>query len=623
MSEAAAPPPPGRYDRMAALRFARFVFQQSGRSMWLALTFLILGGATEGASILLLIPVLQLLDPKAGAAGAALGGLPKLPFPEAQAWMADHHFGIVPLLAAYAVLVMAQAGFSGFKNIYMADTLYGFINRMRLDLFTSISRARWPFLMQKRGSDLDHALTADIDRVQTATFQLLILIQSLLLLAMYTGLSLLVSKAMTLFAVVVGVGVLLLLRPINRRASSYGELLTTQRQEQYRTVSEFLIGMKVARSFNAEARYVDRLGATLEGMRRESIRYMRLTTSGSLIFQAASVLGLVGFVYAALQVFHLGVSEIVVMAFIFMRVSPRFTSLQGSVQDILMNLAAFHEMRRLQLACDAERETPMLEAQPLAPLTREVRFERVRFRFATSASDVLSDIELAVPALQVTALIGASGSGKSTMADLVLGLLEPTEGAIRVDGVALEASTRRAWRDQIAYVPQEVFLLHDTIAENLRLAAPAATEAEMWEALTAANAASFIERLPARLEAVVGDRGLRLSGGERQRIALARALLRKPRLLILDEATSALDWENQSMIARAIEALRGRLTVITIAHRPSMIAFADWVVAVADGRVVESAAYADMIARPGSELNRLLAGETDATELRREPAVAG
>ena len=131
----------------------------------------------------------------------------------------------------------------------------------------------------------------------------------------------------------------------------------------------------------------------------------------------------------------------------------------------------------------------------------------------------------------------------------------------------------------------------------------------MWEALAAANAETFVRRLPDGLLTVVGDRGVRLSGGERQRIALARALLRKPLLLILDEATSALDWENQALIARSIERLRGVMTVVTIAHRVSMIAFADWVVALENGRLVETGAYGDLVQRPESRLARLVAGE--------------
>ena len=159
-------------------------------------------------------------------------------------------------------------------------------------------------------------------------------------------------------------------------------------------------------------------------------------------------------------------------------------------------------------------------------------------------------------------------------------------------------------------MPQEVLLLNDTIAANLRLTSPNAGEDELWAALAAAQLDGFVRRAPGALKTRVGDRGVRLSGGERQRLALARALLRRPQLLILDEATSALDWENQAAIARVIRGLRGRCTVITIAHRPSMIEFADWVIALEAGRVVETGAFNDLASDPATRLARMLAAES-------------
>lgn len=221
----------------------------------------------------------------------------------------------------------------------------------------------------------------------------------------------------------------------------------------------------------------------------------------------------------------------------------------------------------------------------------------------------LKGITLTIPARQITALIGPSGSGKSTLADIVAGLLTPTSGRMAVDGVAINARNRRAWRSSIAVVPQDSQLLHATLADNLRLGNPSATDEEIWHALDLASIGDLVRSLPDGLETMAGDRGTRFSGGERQRFALARALLRQPSLLILDEATSALDWENQQMIMAAIEGLRGKLTVLTIAHRPSLIGLADQVVALADGRIVEQGTYAELSARSDSTLAMLIVGE--------------
>uniref|UniRef100_UPI00359394E3 ATP-binding cassette domain-containing protein n=1 Tax=Blastomonas sp. TaxID=1909299 RepID=UPI00359394E3 len=182
-------------------------------------------------------------------------------------------------------------------------------------------------------------------------------------------------------------------------------------------------------------------------------------------------------------------------------------------------------------------------------------------------------------------------------------------GTILLDGIELTAENRRLWRDSISYVSQDSFLIHDTLAANLAFGRSDINEEDMWAALRTASADGFVSALERGLQTVVGDRGLRLSGGERQRITLARALLRKPQLLILDEATSALDWENQAIIAKAINDLRGEVTVVTIAHRPSLISFADWVVALRDGKVVETGSYAQIAGSPESYLANVISSE--------------
>ena len=575
-----------------------------------ALAFLILGSLTEGISILLLVPLLHLIgkpdqDYAVRVPQALQGLVPGGTLP------------LAAILSLLVALVALQAIFNRFKSIYMARLLYDFVNRVRMNLFESIGKARWGVFTRIRGSDLDHALNGDVDRVQVAAFSLLMFTQATLLLTGYLVVSLFISPVMTSFAILIGVVLLVALQPFRARASAYGRTLTNNRQDQYRTVSEFLGGIKVAKSLNVEASYFAELGATLDKMKADNIAFVRNSTLGTALFQVASVTGLSLFIYIALVRFHLSLAEIVVLLLVFMRVAPRFMDMQLQAQQVLINLPAYASMRALQARFDAEREPAENLAGQGAKLSLDTGLNIRDVSFAYGDGDarpVVSGITFGLPAGKVTALIGPSGSGKSTIADMLLGLLEPSEGRILADGVEITSQNRRAWRDQVAYVPQDVFLLHETIAANLRLAAPQASDDELWAALRKAHAADFVERLELKLETVVGDRGVRLSGGERQRIALARALLRKPALLILDEATSALDWQNQSLIAQSIEGLRGQMTILTIAHRPSMIAFADWVVAVENGRVVEVGQYRRLKAKAGSRLARMLSGEQSERE---------
>jgi ATP-binding cassette subfamily C protein len=214
-------------------------------------------------------------------------------------------------------------------------------------------------------------------------------------------------------------------------------------------------------------------------------------------------------------------------------------------------------------------------------------------------------VTLNIAAGRTTAIVGASGSGKSTIVDLLIGLLTPTSGAILVDGRPLRAEQLQAWRDGIGYVPQDTFLFHDSVRANLRWARPDATEDEIWRALASAAAADFVAGLPEGLDTIVGDRGVLISGGERQRLALARALLRRPVLLVLDEATSSLDSENERRIQDAIDDLYQQVTIVVVTHRLSTVRGAAVIHVLDGGRVVESGSWDELTGREDGRLREL------------------
>jgi ATP-binding cassette subfamily C protein len=193
-------------------------------------------------------------------------------------------------------------------------------------------------------------------------------------------------------------------------------------------------------------------------------------------------------------------------------------------------------------------------------------------------------------------------------------LLQPTAGRILIDGEPLAGPRLHAWRQSIGYVPQETFLFHDTVRANLLWARPEATEAEVRAALRAAAAEEFVNQLPHGLDTVTGDRGVRLSGGERQRLALARAVLRQPSILVLDEATSSLDTQNERFIQQALEQLHGELTIVLIAHRLSTVRIADQIIVLKGGRMVETGAWDDLCQREGGVFRELAAAGTTSLQ---------
>ncbi len=215
---------------------------------------------------------------------------------------------------------------------------------------------------------------------------------------------------------------------------------------------------------------------------------------------------------------------------------------------------------------------------------RDIRLENVSFGY--DEKPILRSVSMTVPARSITAVVGPSGAGKTTFADLIIGFYPVTDGRILIDGVPLDEIDMTNWRRQIGYVPQELVLFHDSILANISLGDKAIGEREAREALETAGARQFIEQLPNGLNTVVGERGSKLSGGQRQRIALARALAAKPRLLIMDEVTSALDPETEREICENIRTnLAGEVTILAITHRPAFLDIADHVYRVEDGRI--------------------------------------
>lgn len=222
------------------------------------------------------------------------------------------------------------------------------------------------------------------------------------------------------------------------------------------------------------------------------------------------------------------------------------------------------------------------------------------------STEALAGVSLEIPTGSMLALAGPSGAGKTTIADLLAGLMAPDASRVIVDRQQLTPDRMLGWRRSVALIPQEPFLFHDTIEANLGWARPEATDADVWEALSVAAADAFSRQLPDGIDSVVGDRGMRLSGGERQRLALARAILLHPDLLILDEATSSLDTESEREIRAALAALHGRTTILIIAHRLSTATEADQIIVLDHGQIIETGNWAELSQLPSGRLQALI-----------------
>jgi ABC-type multidrug transport system fused ATPase/permease subunit len=272
---------------------------------------------------------------------------------------------------------------------------------------------------------------------------------------------------------------------------------------------------------------------------------------------------------------------------------------------------------RLFQILDMEEDPPdRPDARPITGLSKSIRFRDVHFDYGEG--EILRGVDLEVRSGEVIAIVGRTGTGKSTLMDLLLRFHDPTAGSIEIDGVDLRDLKRNSFLDQVAVVTQEPFLFDETIGENIRYGRHDASDEEVREAARAASADEFIEGLPEGYQTPVGEFGLRLSGGQRQRITIARAILCNPAILVFDEATSALDAKTERAVQVAIDALRGQRTIFIVAHRLTTIRHADRIVVLDAGRVAEIGDHETLIRRGG--IYRELIGMNEPERVSASPA---
>lgn len=572
---------------IAALRqLLSDVIRVSPRHAAIGVTLLFILTLTEGASLLLLGPILE-----------QVVVIEENPLPRAGGWLAAAlgTVGVGVTLGSVLLLFVAIAGVRALVQHASIRALVSVreavVESYRSRLYHAIAFAEWRYLVTRASSHFVHALTGEINRVGQVVSSLNDLAVAALVSVVYLGLALRVAPILTLLVLASSVLLALAVRGEFENARDLGEQGAAGRRQLHQTISEQLASLKTARVYGV----IDRHLAEVERLSRDA-RTLGATGAEadsrfqqSLEFGSTALLGVM--LYAASTVFEIQTALLLVLMFVFARLMPRIIQIYRIVRALRMMLPIVADLQARIRECHEAAEAPVLRSRPIAFQSR-VRFDDVSFSYLRRGDRAAVDgLNLEFAAGRTTAIVGASGSGKSTVADLLTGLLTPSSGRIYVDDQVLAADALASWRAQIGFVPQETFLFHDTVRANLAWARTGATDAELWEALRYAAADRFVGDLPSGLDTVIGERGVLLSGGERQRLAIARALLRRPSLLVLDEATSSLDVEHESRIQEAIEALHHRLTLVIITHRLTTIRHADVIHLMAAGRIVQSGTW--------------------------------
>ncbi len=545
----------------------------------------------EGIAILLLIPMLSFsgilgLQPGAASISRYFEFLKDFPVT----------LGLPLILGIYILLVLGQGYLQRSLSIRDAVIQQGYFRHLRLETYKSLLRSNWEFFSRKRKSDLTHLMITELARVNSGINLFIQLLTSIVFTLIQIIIAFWLSAKMTIFVLVCGILLALFSRRYIKRSKVLGNQTSESTSIYLSGITDQFNGIKDIKGNSIEEPRISWFSSLTQRILDEQVEMMKVRSVSRLIYKVSSTALIVLFIFLAIEMFHNQPEELLVIIVIFSRLWPRFTTIQSNLEQIAANIPAFKVLIDLLKECEDSKEIkgPTDGYQDIRPIRFEKGFEcrELDFRYNKAESVyALQNINLFIPANRMTAIVGRSGSGKSTLIDILMGLIQPEHGQVLVDGAPLSKKNLLSLRRSISYVPQDPFLYNASLRENLQMIEASASEEEMWEALTFSSAAEFVKRLPDGLDTIIGDRGVRLSGGERQRLVLARAILRKPSILVLDEATSALDTENETKIQQALDQLKGKMTIIVIAHRLSTIRNADQVIVLDQGRIVQTGQF--------------------------------
>lgn len=595
---------------------AKQLYQYAGKILIINLLGMMCISFLEGAGILLLIPMLSMsgivsLSPGPITSSGFFNFFHKLPV----------EAGLPLILAIFIIIVISQTVMQ--RNLTIRDIKIhtGFINHVRIKTYSAILQAKWDFFIKMRKSDLIHSLTGELGRVTGGVNLFLQLLASIIFTVIQLGIAFWLSPLLTISVMVCGAALGLFSRRFIRSSKIIGAETTELGRSYLAGITDHLNGIKDIKSNMLEESRMSWLRTWCQRFEYERNQNVLIRTQSQLIYKITSAILIAVFLLVSVKLFHAQIEQLLLIIIIFSRLWPRFAGIQTSLEQIASTIPALQSLIGLQQECKesielSEEHQFYSKVEPLR-LEKGLECRDLYFRYhPTDSIYALHRITLYLPCNSMTAIVGRSGAGKSTLIDMLMGLLKPESGQIFVDDVPLSGENQLSLRKSISYVPQDPFLYNASIRDNLLMVKPDANGTQIWEALEFASAAEFVHRLPQGLDTLVGDRGIRLSGGERQRLVLARAILKKPSILVLDEATSALDTENESEIQEALDKIKGSMTIIVIAHRLSTIRNADQVIVLDQGEIIQTGAFGQLANEKRGMFRSLLGNQEFGNNLR-------
>lgn len=546
-----------------------------------------------GIGLLLLIPLLHFFgwnNQNGSLANTQLGIFSSLP----------KELAIFIVLLLFLILIIFAAVVDYINTTVTNSFKKSYLYNLKKEFNYKIAHASWGYLIKNRIKDIEHLFSSGLSQISTLTMFSFQIISAVLIALMYILFALIISPSLTLITIFLSLIIFTLTHKFNPIIN--GQMNFAVHTRIHSAFSSFLDGVKLAKSYNTIDNYIehfDILNKQSEALQMEFINSQKRI---SLFVKISSALIMAIFFYAALVIFEIHLVSMIALLLVFARLLPNLTTIQQNYFRILNIVPIYVQTKNMIAELEKNKEAQHKDFK--IDLKDKIQLKNVDFCYDDN-NKVLKNLNCCLYANQTVAIVGESGAGKSTLADLLLGILSVDSGYIKIDNTTLDEEHMYSWRELISYVPQDTYLFNESIKDNLLWAAPKATDEDIYEALKLAALYDFVVKLPDGINTIIGDRGVYLSGGQKQRLAIARALLRKPKVLLLDEATSALDIQNEELIYETLKKLKGQITIIIITHRLSTLRATDNIIVMSNGEIIEQGSYQNLSSITDSQFNKV------------------
>ncbi|MFC1646119.1 ABC transporter ATP-binding protein [Candidatus Omnitrophota bacterium] len=499
------------------------------------------------------------------------------------------------LLTVFLIFNVLKVSFQIFSMHSIIRTKYVLLRDIMINSFSDFLNSSWYFFSSGKQGTLLNTFIREISIVGDAFTSMGQLFAAILQMLLYLVVPLCLSWQVTTVIIISALLISVPFHLFGKVNYKFGKLNTATANEMTKAIHEGLSFAKIILGFGNQHKAVETLEEKFDAHRRATVKSQTLNYAIPFSYYPFGLLVLIVGLLVSRRI-ALPLSETIVLFYSLMRTIPLIAKITEQKASLDTKFPSYEQI--LQLSNRANNLKLQSGTKEFRGFSDRIVAENLSFGYPNHQM-VLDKISLIIPKGKMIAIVGNSGAGKSTFIDMIMRFHEPRSGRILIDGVDLKSYDIKSYRQQIGYVPQDSILFNMSVKDNLLWSKNDATDVEIKVATQQAYANEFISKLPHGYDTLVGDRGVRLSGGQIQRIALARAILRKPALLILDEATSALDTYSERLIQQAIENIAQNTTVIVVAHRLSTIQNAHYIYLLKDGRVVEEGTYSDLVRRSG------------------------